>query len=116
VRPRVGVGLCLGQALVGRAAGPAGSRARGLVRCETGRRGKGRGFGWAAALVGPSRPRTREQARSKGGWVGLVRLLGPDAPFLFPLSSFPFLFLISILLYAMGFSHWNTWVANTFTS
>jgi len=41
--------------------------------------------------------------QKQGGQVGLVRLLGPDAPFLFPLSSFPFLFLISILLYAMGY-------------
>ena len=59
-----------------------------------------------AALVG----------QKQGGQVGLVRLLGADAPFLFPLSSFPFLFLISILLYAMGFSHWNTCVANMYTS
>ena len=88
MRPRVGVGLWLGQALVGRVAGPAGSRARGPVRCETGRRGKERGLGWAAAPVGPSRLPTREQARSRGARLGWFGYLGQMPLFFFLFLSY----------------------------
>ena len=84
---------------MGCAAGPAGPRARGAVGCETGRRGKERGLGWAAAPVGPSRLPTREQARSRGARLGWFGYLGQMPLFFFLCLLFLFFFLF--LSYSM---------------